>query len=165
MCLSYTWAHIKYPSSLFVCMRSYKHTPTHHPNNRKNGEIYQTNPLSLPLPKLNLPPQQHAPTMNKLGKPPFPIPSDTLMQMFKNTCDTLACSREIREYKQIKCAYMSAYVQPVLSMVTSIYRSNNNTGPRVFTLHIQHLSGAVFHAPHSLYIRMHASTPGTIAWQ
>ena len=49
-CPSHTWAHIKYPSNLCVCTRVYKHTPTHHPNNRKNREIYKANPLSLPLP-------------------------------------------------------------------------------------------------------------------
>ena len=50
-------AHIKYPSSLCVCTRVYKHTPTHHPNTRKNREINKTKPLSLPLPKHSLPRQ------------------------------------------------------------------------------------------------------------
>ena len=50
-CPSHTWAHIKYPSSLCVCTRVYKHTHTYHPNTRKNREIYKTNPLSLLLPK------------------------------------------------------------------------------------------------------------------
>jgi len=65
-CLSYTWAHIKYPSSLCVCTCVYKHTPTHRPNNRKNRETYKTKPLSLPLPKHSLPHQQQVLTMNKL---------------------------------------------------------------------------------------------------
>ena len=56
-CPSHTWAHIKYPSSLCVCTRVYKHTHTHHPNTRKNREIYKTKPLSLPLPKHSLPRQ------------------------------------------------------------------------------------------------------------
>jgi len=42
-----TWAHIKYPSSLCVCTRVYKHTRTPHPNTRKNREIYKTKPLKL----------------------------------------------------------------------------------------------------------------------
>ena len=54
MCPSYTWAHIKFPSSLCVCTRVYKHTATHHPNTLKNREIYETKPLSLPLPKHSL---------------------------------------------------------------------------------------------------------------
>jgi len=56
-CPPYTWAHIKYPSSLCVCTHVYKHTHTHHPNTRKNREIYKTNPLSLPPPKHSLPRQ------------------------------------------------------------------------------------------------------------
>ena len=53
-CPSHNWAHIKYPSSLCVCTRVYKHTHTHHPNTRKNREIYKTKPSSLPLPKHSL---------------------------------------------------------------------------------------------------------------
>jgi len=64
-CPSHTWAHIKYPSSLCVCTRVYKHTRTHHANTRKNRQIYKTKPLSLPLPKHSLPRQQQALTMNK----------------------------------------------------------------------------------------------------
>ena len=59
---------------------------------------------------------------------------------------------------------MNAYVHSVLSLVTSIYCSVNNTGPRVYICmyrHIKNLSGSVFHAPHNIYICMHASTPGT----
>jgi len=56
-CSFHTWAHIKYPSSLCVCTRVYKHTHTHHLNTRKNREIYKTKPLSLPLPKHSLPRQ------------------------------------------------------------------------------------------------------------
>ena len=63
-CTSYTWAHIKYPSSLCVCTRVYKHTPTHHPNTRKNRETYKTKPLSLPLSKHSLSRQQQALTMH-----------------------------------------------------------------------------------------------------
>jgi len=62
-CPSYTWAHIKYPSSLCVCTRVYKHTHTHHPNTRKNRKIYKTKLVSLPLPKHSLPHQQQALTM------------------------------------------------------------------------------------------------------
>jgi len=36
----------------------------------------------------------------------------TRMHVSRNTCDTRACSREIGEYKQTKCAYTSAYVHP-----------------------------------------------------
>jgi len=73
-CLSHTWAHIKYPSSLCVCTCIYKQTHTHHPNTRKNREIYKTNPLSLPLPKHSLPHQQQVLTMNKLKKTHFQSP-------------------------------------------------------------------------------------------
>ena len=92
-CPSHTWAHIKYLSSLCVCTRIYEHTQTHHPNTRKNREIYKTNPLSLPLPKHSLPHQQQALTMNKLEKPPLPIPPHPRMQVLRITCDTRACSR------------------------------------------------------------------------
>jgi len=71
-CPSYTWAHIKYRISLCVCTCVYKHTPTHHPNIRKNREIYKTKLLSLPLPKHSLPRQQQALTMNQLPIPPNP---------------------------------------------------------------------------------------------
>jgi len=47
-CPSHTWAHIKYPSSLCVCTRVYKHTHTHHPNTRKNREIYRQNSYLYP---------------------------------------------------------------------------------------------------------------------
>jgi len=60
------------------------------------------------------------------------------------------------------------YIYPVVSMVTSIYCSVNNIGPRVYTClhwHIQHLSGAVFHPPHNIHTCTHASTPGTTARQ
>jgi len=67
-CLSYNWAHIKYSSSWCVCTRVYKYTHTHHPNTRKNREIYKTNTLSLPLSKHGFPRQQQALTMNKLEK-------------------------------------------------------------------------------------------------
>ena len=53
-------------------------------------------------------------------------------------------------------------------MVTSIYCSVNNVDPRVYTClhwHIQHLSSAVFHPPHNMYICTHASTPGTTVRQ
>ena len=53
-------------------------------------------------------------------------------------------------------------------MVTGIYHSVNNTGPRVYTClhwHIKSLSGAVFHPPHNICTCAHASTPGTTAWQ
>ena len=73
-CLSYTWAHIKYPSSLCVCTCVYKHTPTHHPKTRKVREIYKTDPLSLPLPKHSPPRQEQALTMNKLEKNPTSNP-------------------------------------------------------------------------------------------
>jgi len=53
-----------------VCTRVYKHTPTHHPNTRKNREIYKTNPLTPLLSKHSLPRQQQALTMNKLEKTP-----------------------------------------------------------------------------------------------
>jgi len=111
-CPSHTWTHIKYPSSLCVCTRVYKHTYAHHSNTRKNREIYKTNPLSLPLPKHSLPRQQQALTINNLEKTPLPIPLHTRMQVLRNTCDTRACSREIGQYKYSKSAYTSAYVHP-----------------------------------------------------
>jgi len=75
-----------------------KHTHTHHPNTRKNREIYKTNPLSPP--KHSLPHQQQALTMNKLEKPPLSIPPHTRMQvLLRNSYDTRACSREIGQYK------------------------------------------------------------------
>jgi len=70
---SHTWAYIKYPSSLCVCVRAYTSTHTHHANTRKNREISKTKSLSLPLPKHSLPHQQQALTMNKL-KPHFRSP-------------------------------------------------------------------------------------------
>jgi len=97
--LSHTWAHIEYPSSVFVCTRVYKHTHTHHPNTRKNWQIYKTSHLSLPLPKYSFPRREQAPSMNKLKKTPLPIPLHTRMQVLKNTCDTHTCSREIGQYK------------------------------------------------------------------
>ena len=98
-CPSHTWAHIKYPSSLCLCTRVYKHTHAHHPNTRKNSQVYKTKPLSLPLQKHSLPRQQQALTMNKLKQTPLPIPPHTRMQVLGNTCDTRACSREIGQYK------------------------------------------------------------------
>ena len=80
-CPSHTWAHTKYPSSLCVCTRVYKHTHTHHPNTRKNREIYKTSTLSLPLPKHSLPRQQQALTMKKLKQNPLPIPPHTRMHV------------------------------------------------------------------------------------
>ena len=78
-CPSHTWAHIKYPSSMCVCTRVYKHTHTPHPNTRKNREIYKTKPLSLPLPKHSLPRQKLALTMNKLKQTPLPTHPHTRM--------------------------------------------------------------------------------------
>jgi len=100
------------PSSLCVCTRVYKHTHTQHPNTRKNREIYQTKPLSLPLSKHSLPRQQQSLTMNKLEKSSLPFPPHPRMQVLRNTCDTHTCKREIGQYKQTKCAYTSAYVHP-----------------------------------------------------
>ena len=68
-CPSYTWAHIKYQNSLCVCTRIYKHTPTHHPDTRKNRETCKTTPLSLPLPKHSLPRQQQALSIFTLFQP------------------------------------------------------------------------------------------------
>ena len=93
---SYTWAHTKYPSSLCVCTRVYKHTPTHHSTTRKNREIYKTRPLSLLLPKQYLPRQQQALTMES---PHFQAPLTHTCRRETNTCDTHACSREIGQYK------------------------------------------------------------------
>ena len=69
-CPVYTCAHIKYWSNWRVCTCVYKHTPTHHPNTRRNREMYKTNPLSLPLSKHSLPRQQLVLSMNKLEKTP-----------------------------------------------------------------------------------------------
>ena len=119
-CPSYTWAHIKYSSSLCVCTRV---TSTHPPTTRQNIEIYKTKPLSLPLPKHSLPRQQQAPTMDKLEKknyfqsPPGPIHA---YRFLKNTRDAHACSREIGQYKQTTCAYTSAYVHPHACVYTCI---------------------------------------------
>jgi len=109
---SYTCAHIKYPSSLCVCTRIYKHTPTHHPNTCKNREIYKTKPLFLPLPNHSLPRQQQALTMNKpeLEKTPTSNPHTRMH----------ACSREIGQYNSTKCAYTSAYVHSHAYVFTCI---------------------------------------------
>ena len=98
-----------------VCVRAY--TSTHTPTTlnyivsprviikaiiiitRKCREIYKTKPLSLPLPKHSLTHQRQELTMNKLEKPPLPIPPHTRMHVLRNTCDTRACSREIGQYK------------------------------------------------------------------
>jgi len=85
MCPSYTWAHIKYPSSLCVCTRVYKHKPTHHFNTRKNRKIYKTKPLSLPLSKHSLPHQQQALTMNKVKKNPASNPPTRTHAGFEKT--------------------------------------------------------------------------------
>ena len=91
-------------SALAVCATAFRSKLSlHHPNTRKNREIYKTKPLSLPLslplPKHSLPHQQQALTMNKLKQTPLSIPSHTRMQVLRNTCDTRACSREIGQYK------------------------------------------------------------------
>ena len=39
------------PGSVRVCTRVYTHTRTYHRITRKNRDIYNTDPLSLPLPK------------------------------------------------------------------------------------------------------------------
>ena len=91
----HTYIYIKYPSSLCVCTRVYKHTHTPHPNIRKNREIYKINLLSPPLPKHSLPRQKQALTMNKLKDTQLPTP----LRVLRNTCDTRACSREIGQYK------------------------------------------------------------------
>jgi len=39
-CPCHTWAHIKYPSSLCICTRVYKHTHTSHLNTCKNRKKY-----------------------------------------------------------------------------------------------------------------------------
>jgi len=77
-------------STQVVCVfvRAYTSTNTHHTNTRKNREMYKTKPLSLPLPKYSLPHQQQALTMNKLKKPPLPIPPHPRIQVLRNTCDT-----------------------------------------------------------------------------
>ena len=122
-CPSYTWAHIKYPSSLCVYTRVYKHTHTPHPNIRKNREIYKTKPLSPPLPKHSLPRQKQALTMTKLKQTQLPTTPHTRMQVLRNTCDTRACSREIRQYKKNKmrlheCIHTSTCVRTQTHMHT-----------------------------------------------
>ena len=47
-CPSHTWSHIKYPSSLCVCTRVYKHTHTHHPNTRKIEKYTRQNSYLQP---------------------------------------------------------------------------------------------------------------------
>jgi len=79
-----------------VCIRTYTCT---HPPTRKNREICKTISVSLLLPKRSLPRQQQALPMDKLKNPPLPIHSHTRMQVFENTFDTQACSRETGQYK------------------------------------------------------------------
>jgi len=66
-----------------------------HYNTCKYREIFNTEPPSVPLPKNSPPHQQPAPDVDKLEKIPLATPSYPCMQVFKNTCDTHACSREI----------------------------------------------------------------------
>jgi len=146
-CPSYTWAHIKYPSSLCVCTRAYKHTPTHHPNTRKNREIYMTKPLSLPLPKHSLPRQQQVVTMEN---PHFQSPPTHACRRQTNTCDTRACCREIGQYKQ-KCAYTSAYVHPHACVYTCICIHIH----RHTYIHIHEYAHAYIHAYMHTHIHMH----------
>ena len=90
-----TWVHIKYPSSLFVCTRVYKHTHTHTTVTPAKIEKYtRQTPLFLPLPKHSLPRQQQALTMNKLKQTPLPIPPRTRMQVLSNTCDSRAYQQQ-----------------------------------------------------------------------
>jgi len=105
-CPSYTWAHIKYPSSLCVCTRVHKHTPTHHHNTRKNGEIKKINPLSLPLSKHCPTPATSANHEQGEKTPHFQSPTTHACW----SCDKRACSKGIGQYKSTKCTYMSAYV-------------------------------------------------------
>jgi len=133
-----------------MCTRVYKHTRTHHPNTRKNREIYKTNPLSLPLQKHSLPHQQKALTMNKLEKSPIPIPPRTRMQVLRNTCDTRACNREIGQYKWTKCAYTSAYVHP-----------HSRVNKRVWIQIHRHTHTHIYtntHAPIHAYMHTHIHT-------
>ena len=44
--------------------------------------------------------------------PHFQSTPTHIYRCWKSTCDTHACSREIGQYIQTKCAYMSAYVHP-----------------------------------------------------
>ena len=69
------------------------------------------------------------------------------------------CSREIGQYRYTKCAYMSAYVHPVVSLFTSIYCSVNKTVRRVCT-HIKHLSGAVLQQSHNMIFVLFAFITG-----
>jgi len=115
-CPSYTWAHIKYPSSLCVCTCVYKYTPAHHPNTRKNREIYKTNPLSLPLPKHSLPRLQQALIMRKLEKNSTSNPSPHTHAGVEKNLGFTSCSRGIGT----KCAYTSAYVHPHACAYTCI---------------------------------------------
>jgi len=95
-CPVYTCAHIKYWSNWRVCTCVYKHTPTHHPNTRRNREMYKTNPLSLPLSKHSLSRKQQAKVRKK---PHFQFFTTHACRCWKNTCDTLACSRGTGQYK------------------------------------------------------------------
>jgi len=137
-----------------VCTLVYKHTHTHHPNTRKNRKIYKTKPLSLPLSKHSLPRQEQALTMNKLEKPPLPIPRHTRMQVLRNTCDTLACSREIGQsrYKKTNCAYTSAYVHPHARVYKCICI---NMHRHTYT-HIRTYTHAPIHAYMHTHIHTHA---------
>jgi len=87
-----------------VCVRAY--TSTRPPTT--------PTPASLSLPKHSLPRQQQALTMawTSWKKPHFQSPPTHAWRCQKNTCDTHACSREIGQYKQKKCAYMRAFVHP-----------------------------------------------------
>jgi len=88
--------------------------------------------------------------MNKLKQPPLPIPPHTRIQVLRNTCNARACSREIGQYKEIKCAYTSAYVHPLARVFKCIcIHIHKNTN-----IHIHTYTHAHIHA----YINTHIHT-------
>jgi len=151
-CPSYTWAHIKYPSSLCVCMRVYKHTPTHHLNSHKNRKIYKTKSLSLPLPQHSLPRQQQALTHEQAGKKkPLPISSHTRMQVSKNTSDTHACDREIGQYNE-QNALTRVHIYTHTRVYTHVYAYRYTDT----FIHIHKYTLAHVHVYMHTHIHMHA---------
>jgi len=71
--------------------------------------------------------------------------------VLRNTCDTRTCSREIGQYKQIKCAYTSAYVHPH----ACVYKCICIHIHRRTYIHIHTYTQAHIHAYMHTHIHMH----------
>ena len=141
------------PKLLCVCTRVYKHTPTHHPNSRKNREIHKTKPLHLPPPKHSLPHQQQALTMNTLKTP-------HLQSSHTHACrcseipviHTHVVKRLESTNKQNAPTHTSAYVHPQASVCKCICIHIH----RHTYIHIHTYTHAHIHAYMHTHLQMHA---------